>query len=67
MKKNDSKTRRSKIAALGAAALLIALAFPATSFADNPSGCDFAASGTTESMSAAADRAAPSRAPMATS
>ena len=32
-----------------AATLAIGLAIPATSFADNPSGCDFAATGTAES------------------
>jgi hypothetical protein len=34
-----------------AATLVIAIAIPATSFADNASGCDFAANGTTQSCS----------------
>jgi hypothetical protein len=34
-----------------AAVLAIGIAIPAVSFADNPSGCDFAATGTTESCS----------------
>jgi hypothetical protein len=44
------RARRSRVALIAVAGL-IGLAFPATSFADNPSGCDFAATGTTESCS----------------
>jgi hypothetical protein len=42
------RARRSWVVLIAVAAL-IAFLFPATSFADNPSGCDFAATGTTES------------------
>jgi hypothetical protein len=36
---------------IAAAALALGIAIPATAFADNPSGCDFAPTGTTESCS----------------
>jgi hypothetical protein len=42
------RARRSWLALIAVVGL-IAFVFPATSFADNPSGCDFAATGTTES------------------
>ncbi len=44
-------TRRGWLSLLVVGALAMALAIPATSFADNASGCDFAATGTTESCS----------------
>jgi hypothetical protein len=44
------RARRSWLALIAVVGL-IAFVFPATSFADNPSGCDFAATGTTESCS----------------
>jgi hypothetical protein len=40
---------RTWLAAVVVAAVAAAIAIPAVSFADNPSGCDFAANGTTES------------------
>jgi hypothetical protein len=43
------RTKRSWLAPLSVVALIAAIAFPATSFADNASGCDFAATGTTQS------------------
>jgi hypothetical protein len=41
--------RKGTWAVLFAAALGLSIAIPAVSFADNPSGCDFAATGTTQS------------------
>jgi Prealbumin-like fold domain len=46
---SSSRIKRSWLAPLSVVALIAAVAFPATSFADNSSGCDFAANGTTES------------------
>src|SRR6266702_1948044 len=46
---SSSRIKRSWLAPLSVLALIAAIAFPATSFADNASGCDFAATGTTES------------------
>src|SRR6266566_4420395 len=44
-------TRRRWLVLAAATAAAIGLAVPAASFADNPSGCDFAATGTTQSCS----------------
>ena len=44
-------TRRTAAVLISAAALAIGVAIPSASFADNASGCDFAANGTTESCS----------------
>jgi hypothetical protein len=41
--------RKGTLAVLFAAALGLSIAIPAVSFADNPSGCDFAATGTSQS------------------
>jgi hypothetical protein len=46
---SSSRIKRSWLAPLSVLALIAAVAFPGTSFADNPSGCDFASNGTTES------------------
>lgn len=43
------RRRRTWGVLAAAAALTVGIAIPATSFADNPSGCDFAANGTTPS------------------
>jgi hypothetical protein len=43
--------RRKWRVIVAAAALFVGLGIPAASFADNPSGCDFAATGTTQSCS----------------
>ena len=45
-------TRRRWLVLAAAIAAAVGLAVPAASFADNPSGCDFAATGTTQSCSA---------------
>ncbi len=44
-------TRRTSAIVISAAALVIGIAIPSASFADNSSGCDFAATGTTQSCS----------------
>src|SRR6266702_7876400 len=44
-------TRRTRFVLIAVAALLVCLAIPALTFADNASGCDFAATGTTQSCS----------------
>src|SRR5712691_6646990 len=44
-------SRRTSAIVIFAAALVIGIAIPSASFADNSSGCDFAASGTTQSCS----------------
>src|SRR6266702_6551056 len=44
-------TRRTRYVVIAVAALLVSLAIPALTFADNASGCDFAATGTTQSCS----------------
>jgi hypothetical protein len=43
------KSKRTWGGLIAVAALVLGITIPATSFADNPSGCDFAATGTTES------------------
>ncbi len=45
-------SRRTSAIVISAAALAIGIAVPSASFADNSSGCDFAATGTTQSCSA---------------
>jgi hypothetical protein len=44
-------SRRTSAIVISAAALTIGIAIPSVSFAENASGCDFAATGTTESCS----------------
>jgi len=45
------RTKPKWLVLIAAAALALGIAIPATAFADNPSGCDFAPTGTTESCS----------------
>src|SRR6266568_4298866 len=45
------RTRRTWLVLMAVAALAVGFGIPATTFADNPSGCDFAATGTTQSCS----------------
>jgi Prealbumin-like fold domain len=48
---NFHLSRRTSAIVISAAALAIGIAIPSVSFADNASGCDFAATGTTQSCS----------------
>src|SRR5215469_2067370 len=49
--RRNLRSRRKLSVLIAAAALAVGLAFPAASFADSASGCDFAANGTTPSCS----------------
>jgi hypothetical protein len=51
-RRNFHLSRRTSAIVISAAALAIGIAIPTASYADNASGCDFAAAGTTQSCSA---------------